>query len=401
MTPRTLPLRFVEEVPVAARLRLSLVAQLRRLYHLRGRTAFRRRLKNLSASGAVDSILPNFGWLEEPERPEETKIGGAVKLDHLREVFGETRDGFSVLYLVSSILHLIPFPDELVAWAKARRIPVVLNQNGVAYPSWCGNSYPWFNAPMLQLIHQADYVIYQSAFCQRSAERYLGKSAVPHEILWNPVDLKHFSPSEQTRAEEKHDGPCRLLAMGTNHAFYRVKSSLDCLVTLIARGFPAHLTISGELRWHGADREVADYLDKNGIADAVTLRSRFSQTEAPDIYRSADVLLHPKYKDPCPTVPIEAMACGLPVVGSRSGGMPELVPPTAGLLVNVVDDWTADHEPAADAMADAVQSIMAKYADFTRGARAHAEGNFNKLRWAARHGEIFSELLNRGQRRRS
>lgn len=401
MKPRTLPLRFVEEVPVAARLRSSLVAQLRRLYHWRGRATFRRRLKNLSAPGAVGSILPNFGWLEDPVRPEETRIGGAIKLDHLREVFGETRDGFSVLYLVSSTLHLIPFPDELVAWAKACRIPVVLNQNGVAYPSWCGHSYPWFNAPMRQLIHQADYVIYQSAFCQQSAERYLGKSSAPHEILWNPVDLKHFSPLEQLCPEGKNDGPCRLLAMGTNHAFYRVKSSLDCLLSLISRGVPAHLTISGELRWPGADREVANYLDKNGISDLVTLSSRFSQAGAPEIYRSADVLLHPKYKDPCPTVPIEAMACGLPVVGSRSGGMPELVPPTAGLLVDVIDDWAADHEPSVDAMADAVQSIMARHGDFSRGARAHAEGNFDKLRWTMRHSEIFSQLLNCGQECRS
>ncbi len=63
---------------------------------------------------------------------------------------------------------------------------------------------------------------------------------------------------------------------------------------------------------------------------------------APELYRAAHVVLHPKYKDPCPTVPIEAMACGVPVVGSRSGGTPELVSPDAGVLVDVEDVWTRD-----------------------------------------------------------
>jgi glycosyltransferase involved in cell wall biosynthesis len=390
-------LKVVEPIPAADRLRFTMIERLRQIYHHRRRAEYRRRLAGFKPAPAAGDPRPNFGWLSNPERPAETRIGGGVKLNHLRDEFGEHRADFSVLYLVSSILHLIPYPAELVAWARSNHVPVVWNQNGVAYPSWCGHGYPWFNAPMRELIHQADYVIYQSEFCRASADRYLGPVSAPSEILWNPVDLDHFSPIREPGSDPENR-PWRLLAMGTNHAFYRVQSALDCLTALRSRGRDVHLTISGELRWRGASHQVQESLRVRNLTPHVTLRPRFSQDEAPAIYRSADVLLHPKYKDPCPTVPIEAMACGLPVVGSRSGGMTDLIPESAGCLVDVCDDWTADHPADPLGMADAVDTIMQRHTGFSRSARMHAVSNFDKIKWVACHREIFTDLLDRPNR---
>ncbi len=184
----------------------------------------------------------------------------------------------------------------------------------------------------------------------------------------------------------------RLLAMGTSHSFLRWRASVDCLVELVARGVDARLTVAGELRWAGAERQVAAYLERVGVGERVRFLPRFSQVEAPAIYRAADVLLHPKYKDPCPTVPIEAMACGVPVVGSRSGGMPELVPADCGVLVAVPDDWTQDHAPDAGGLADGVMTILKDRARFSSAARAWAVRSFDQRRWVDRHAEIFGEL---------
>ena len=61
--------------------------------------------------------------------------------------------------------------------------------------------------------------------------------------------------------------------------------------------------------------------------------------------RRADLLLHTKYNDPCPTVVLEAMASGLPVVYSASGGVPELVGEEAGVGIPAPFDWEHDHPP--------------------------------------------------------
>jgi len=379
--------RIVEPMPSAVRARHELIERARHLYHAAGRAKFRRRLQRLKVPDHGLSL--NFGWLEEPRRAEEARIGGGVKLTHLRDRFGESRDSLNVLYLVSSVLHLVPHAETLVDWAKSNGVRVVWNQNGVAYPAWCGDRYPWFNAPMRRLIAKADYVIYQSEFCRTSADRYLGKVNVPTEVLWNPVDISRFAPAGNAPPMNTW----QLLAIGTCHAFYRAQASLDCLAELLRRGVSARLTLAGELRWPNAAEEVNAYIARHGLRDHVALRSRFTQCDAPELYRAAHVVLHPKYKDPCPTVPIEAMACGVPVVGSRSGGTPELVSPDAGVLVDVEDVWTRDVPPDPAAMADAVCTIMNDHAAFSKSARKRARGFFDREKWCDRHREIFEMLL--------
>ncbi len=62
---------------------------------------------------------------------------------------------------------------------------------------------------------------------------------------------------------------------------------------------------------------------KLGLADRVTIRPIYTQEQGAELYRSHDILLHPKYLDPCPTVVIESLASGLPVVGRLRAGFPK------------------------------------------------------------------------------
>ena len=112
-----------------------------------------------------------------------------------------------------------------------------------------------------------------------------------------------------------------------------------------------------------------------------------------NLYRSHHIVLHPKYMDPCPTVAIEALASGCPVVGSNSGGMPELVGQDCGILVPTVTDWSRMSTPSGSDLASAVQSLTLRLEPTRAAARQRAECLFDVRKWVARHAEIFAGVL--------
>lgn len=331
-------------------------------------------------------IRVNYGRLKI-DGGNKVTIGGAVKLGHLRTAFGEALEEFNILYLVSSALPR--HAEELVRAAKRRGVRLVWNQNGVAYRAWCGESYRWRNRPMQKLLPQADYVVYQSEFCRASADIFVGPYKGESRILYNPVDLGMFSPPRKKPDISRW----KLLAAGTNHHFYRVKAPLECLYTLLQKGYDVELTIAGANIWPNGEREARAYAKKLGLGDRVSFLPAFRQDEAPLLYQRSHVLLHPKYKDPCPTVPIEAMACGIPVVGSASGGMCELVQGDAGVLLEVPDDWDRDHWPEGAVLAGGVETLMNDLPKHSAAARARAEQMFDAKAWIDAHREIFQHVL--------
>jgi len=313
--------------------------------------------------------------------------GGAVKLLSLRDAFFCDEQEFNLLYLVSSAQPA--FADDLVRICRARGIKFVWNQNGVGYPAWAGREAERHNAPMRRLRAQADHIVYQSAFCRESAEKFLGPCAKSPTILLNPVDLQKYSPRRHMLAPE----PLRLLAMGTQNYRERFVSVLECLRELRADGLDCSLTVAGPLIWPEAERDAREIAASFGIADRVELRPPFRQDEAPDIYRAHHLLLHSKYMDPCPTVVAEALACGLPVVASRSGGIPEMVDTGCAELIDAPVSWETLHTPSGRRLAQAVQEISPRLGQYSRAARRRAEEAFDARRWQEHHAEIFRAVL--------
>jgi len=326
----------------------------------------------------------------------EPAAGGLVKCQDLLGPFPNTPERPNLLYLVSSALP--PNVRVMVRMAQRYGARVVLNQNGVAYPAWHGAGWRAANRTPAWVYHRADHVLIQSQFCRESAERFLGVRRGPSEILYNAVDVRVFAPVDAAPSEA---GPVLLLA-GSHHFWYRVAVAVDTLARLVPRFPGVRLVVAGRCRWRVREQEALTelrrYAGEQGVSNRLTLRGAYTQCEAPELYRSADVLLHTNYNDACPRVVLEAMACGCPVVYSATGGVPELVGEEAGIGVPGPRDWDKPHPPPPDRLAESVTQVMQQHDALRQAARRRAEQHFDVGPWVAKHSAVFQELLGKTSR---
>ena len=341
---------------------------------------------------ADESIRVNYGYDSVPG-PDEHVFGGLVKLQDLNRTFPQCSTIPNILYLVSSALPY--FPLRLARMAKKSGAKLVVNQNGVAYPGWYGKGWQRANRSMRKLLEMADYVLYQSEFCRASANRFLaGACGRDREILYNPVDTKVFRPFDD---DKKEDGRVNILLSGSHWTPYRVMVALDTLRLARKVDKKLHLVIAGRFCWHDdphqAEREVFVSAKEMGIQENIEFIGPYRQEDAPKLLNSCSLLLHTKYNDPCPRLVVEAMACGLPVACSATGGVPELIGSAAGIGVPGPLDWEQDHPPRAAELADAVLGITADLETYSQAARQRAVSHFDVNPWLERHRVVFNNLL--------
>ena len=313
--------------------------------------------------------------------------GTLVKIRLLQSRFPEHRVGFSLLYMLSNAIYL---PATVVGRVRAAGVPLVLNQNGVFYPGWYPEGWQRENARMAAVHAAADHVFYQSEFCRRSAEKFLGPRTGRTEILYNAVDTDHFRP----RQHDDREAPFSFLVTGKFGAStaYRLSSSIAGLAAARAAGLDVRLRIAGLIE-PAVELIARAQVDVLGARDMVTFSGPYTGMQAPDVYRSADAYLMTKHNDPCPNAVLEAMACGLPVLYSASGGVPEQVGRDAGFGLTVPETFEEDVFPEPNAIAEGMAHVISERVSMAAAARRRAVERFDLSQWFARHETIFRSLV--------
>jgi predicted ATP-grasp superfamily ATP-dependent carboligase len=135
----------------------------------------------------------------------------------------------------------------------------------------------------------------------------------------------------------------------------------------------------------GPESDAVELLARRSPVDARLLGHR---TDVPALLRAADALVLPSAVEALPTVVIEAMAAGLPVVAARGGGTPELV----------VDGVTGLLAPPGDV--EALGAHLARLADdpplahgLGTGGRKRYEEELTAERWAERLRSLYDDVL--------
>ena len=136
-------------------------------------------------------------------------------------------------------------------------------------------------------------------------------------------------------------------------------------------------------------RAIAERFD---VADRIKLVGRVPARDMPRWYRSADLLVAAPWQDQLALSTIEAMACGVPVIGTAVGGLTE----------TVVDGLTGDLVPARDprALGGALRRLVNdKVRRFAYGTAAldRARQAYSWKRVAAQLGSVYATLTGRGK----
>ena len=183
-----------------------------------------------------------------------------------------------------------------------------------------------------------------------------------------------------------------LLVCGSHNDYYRLPLAFDVFENLLKRNLSVQLKIAGRMSPE-TERMLRERVERSDMKNKVQFLGEYNQDQAPGVYHSADMLLHTQYNDVCPSVVLEAMACGLPVVYSKTGGTPELVGEEAGCGVPSELNWDVPQPPDSSVLADAVVSLKDRLTEASRAARRRVVENFDLANWIRRHESVFHGLL--------
>ncbi len=190
---------------------------------------------------------------------------------------------------------------------------------------------------------RAKRVVVLSEFTRRELARF-HPAAIGKAVVVYPGVNRMFCPEQGSEDEETLRSygvvPGYVLAMGNIHPRKNLSRLLDAYLSLKARrkSVPAMV-------WGGLRRWESGELLERARSAGVILTGFVTQEDLPVLYRQAEMLVYPSLYEGFGLPPLEAMACGTPVVTSNTTSLPEAVG-EAALLVE-----PADVEAIATAMA--------------------------------------------------
>jgi L-malate glycosyltransferase len=210
------------------------------------------------------------------------------------------------------------------------------------------------------------------------------------EVIPNFIDPAHY---------DRDRYPCRKQALTESGEkmvmhisnFRPVKRVRDVVQIFhgINRSVPARLVFVGD----GPDRtEAVEEAQRLGIRDRVIFLGK--QDNVAELLACADLFLLPSQSESFGLAALEAMACGVPVVATRAGGIPEVVEHgVTGCLAEI---------GAVDEMAEAGVALLsdaARWGQFSAAARAVATERFSAAGVVPQYEQYYQRVLARPQQR--
>lgn len=190
-------------------------------------------------------------------------------------------------------------------------------------------AWQWFVRKIIGLCHG---VVVLSKEWQELQE------AVPGCQLYtlpNAINLDGYVDVGREKIELKSDRPY-LHALYLGH-LGKAKGSFDLIIAakiVLGQGHKVVFDLVGQEQIVGETKQLHTQIFDAGLDNFIHVLPAVTGKEKIELFRSADIFVYPSYHEGMPMAVIEAMACGLPIIATDVGGLPDLVNPGMnGLLV--------------------------------------------------------------------
>lgn len=240
-------------------------------------------------------------------------------------------------------LDLLHSPDFIPPLRRRfRSVVTVHDLSFLLYPHMLTRESAHYYGQIDEGVRSADRIIAVSESTKRDVTRLLGvpedRVTVIHEAI-NRMYRRVDDSEAVARVRQRYGLPERfILHVGTIEPRKNLSNLFRAVRLLVDQHEPGIvLAVSGEWGW--LYDEALQVLDELKLRDSVRFLGRAPDVDLLHLYSAAAVLAYPSYYEGFGLPPLEAMACGTPVVASDTSSMPEVIG-DAGLLVPP-DDYEA------------------------------------------------------------
>lgn len=277
---------------------------------------------------------------------------------------------------------LYHFPNfVLPPLRRGRAVVSIHDVSFIRYPEFTeAANLRYLTAKIRDTVSRADAIITISEFSATEIVELLGAPSKRVFPIHLGVDDSFFpqSPARVSSVIETYGlKQPYLLAVGTIEPRKNLPFLVDVFEQL--QGFDGDLVFVGRAGWKHAP--IFERMRSSPLATRIRHVVPRDEDDLPALYSGAACLLQPSFYEGFGFPPLEAMACGAPVVASRGGSLPEIIG-TAAPLVE-----TTATEPWCEAIMDAIDQAGRK-AD---ARRQHAAG-FKWQTTAQRTWEVYQEV---------
>jgi len=259
--------------------------------------------------------------------PKENTISKVVKVHVLENLNQRKSDWVKLGYFkkskqIQSIISTIN-PDFLHAYYATSygALGRMCNHPNFLISVWGSDVYEF---PKKSFLHKlmlkrnlsaAKHIFSTSEDMKKETQKYTSK---PISVIPFGVDVKHFSPGKRDIHEE--------LVFGTVKTMEHVYG-IDILIRSFAK-FIQQFKGATKLLIAGDGSQMLEYkelVQELGIDQQVKFLGYINQSEIPKVLSQMDVFMVLSRRESFGVAAVEAAACGLPVIASNTGGLPEVV----------------------------------------------------------------------------